>query len=462
MPHTIYPEDPCSGPAAMAVNYGMEAPSSTSPARGLLTVHIHPTTGGRFTMEIPRHASVEMLKTKISKQLRVAKERLTLLHRETHLKRGTLEENLVTDGSKLTLLPLVESGLVSQRQDQTLMQALQNLSETQVDNFLNGKQPLTLALRLGTHMVFVQLQLAGTPGQHSFLNCHKAATPGRPKPVVTRHQATPTASSCQSPPVSQNYQPPCPQSQCPLHGKTACVAPSLPGRPPQQYPSNIPPSSSSCGHSRSTMSSPTTPSSSTSSPTPSSPTWPRPGACIDSVHQHSPGVFSGTFSGILSAAVQDGQGRPKKDISTIAHILGDLLHAAPLYRQHVHQQRRQRASCAQAHHAQRTTANHAAPAAAGGSVPTRPQTPPEKKQFIMQENNHTRSKMAHLQEMMRERQARRQARRNTRAPYPGLDLHSQRNYAAHVEKGAGLVENSKERALADNCYPALKQDYLAV
>ena len=29
-----------------------------------------------------------------------------------HLKRGTLEENLVTDGSKLTLLPLVESGLV--------------------------------------------------------------------------------------------------------------------------------------------------------------------------------------------------------------------------------------------------------------------------------------------------------------------------------------------------------------
>ncbi|XP_022087230.1 midnolin-B-like [Acanthaster planci] len=452
MPHTIYPEDPCSGPATMAVNLGMEAPTSTSSNHGLLTVHIHPTTGGRFTVEIPRHASVDVLKTKISKQLRIAKERLTLLHRETHLKRGTLEENLVTDGSKLTLLPLVESGLVSQRQDQTLMQALQTLSETQVDNFLNGKQPLTLALRLGSHMVYVQLQLAGTPGQHSFLNCHKAAAPSQPKPVVTHHQATPTASTCQSPPVSKEYQPPCPQSQCPLHGKTACMAPSLANRPPQQYPSNIPPSS--CGHARPMASAP-------SPSPPSPPTWPRSGACIDSVHQHSPGVFSGTFSGILSAAVQDGQGRPKKDISTIAHILGDLLHAAPLYRQHIHQHRRQRASCAQAHHAQRTTGNNAAPASSGGGVPVRPQTPPEKKQFIMQENNHTRSKMAYLQEMMRERQARRQARRNTRAPYPGQD-HSQRNNASHVEKALSPGENSKDRALADNCYPALKQDYLAV
>ncbi|XP_033636576.1 midnolin-like [Asterias rubens] len=449
MPRTVYTEKPCCPPAAMAVNYGVETSNTSSAARGIMTLHIHPTTGGRFSLEIPRHASVEHLKTSISKQLRVPKERLTLLHRETHLKRGTLEENLVTDGSKLTLLPLVESGLVSQRQDQTLMQALQNLSETQVDNFLNGKQPLTLALRLGSHMVFVQLQLAGNPGQHSFLNCHKAATPNRPKPVVNHHQATPAASMCTSPPVKDEL-PPCPQSQCPLHGKTACVAPSLASRPQQQYPSNIPPPPTSpCGHARSSSASTSSSSSSSSA------SWPRTGACIDSVQQHSPGVFSGTFSGILSAAVQDGQGRPKKDISTIAHILGDLLHAAPLYRQHVNQQKR-RAACTQPHTAPRTTLHNAAAATPTSSVPARPQTPPEKKQFIMQENNHTRSKMAHLQEKLRERHARRQARRMTRGPYQAhQNCHK---HAMFVEKG----ENSKERAISENCYPALKQDYLAV
>ena len=74
----------------------------------------------------------------------------------------------------------------------------------------------------------------------------------------------------------------------------------------------------------------------------------------------------------------------------------------------------------------------------------------------MQENNHTRSKMAHLQEKLRERHARRQARRMTRGPYQAhQNCHK---HAMFVEKG----ENSKERAISENCYPALKQDYLAV
>ena len=46
----------------------------------------------------------------------------------------------------------------------------------QVDNFLQGKQPLTLALRLGNHMVFVQLQLAGTPGHQHPQNMVNTAT----------------------------------------------------------------------------------------------------------------------------------------------------------------------------------------------------------------------------------------------------------------------------------------------
>ena len=41
------------------------------------------------------------------------------------------------------------------------------------------------------------------------------------------------------------------------------------------------------------------------------------------------------FTGILGTAVQDQQGRTRRDISTIAHIMNDLLQAAPFYKQHV-------------------------------------------------------------------------------------------------------------------------------
>ena len=38
------------------------------------------------------------------------------------------------------------------------------------------------------------------------------------------------------------------------------------------------------------------------------------------------------ISGTLNPALQDKNGRPKRDISTIIHILNDLLCAAPQYR----------------------------------------------------------------------------------------------------------------------------------
>jgi hypothetical protein len=58
----------------------------------------------------------------------------------------------------------------------------------------------------------------------------------------------------------------------------------------------------------------------------------RQGAIIESMHHHGKGVYSGTFSGTLNPALQDKFGRPKRDISTIIHILNDLLCATPQYR----------------------------------------------------------------------------------------------------------------------------------
>ncbi|EZA46455.1 Midnolin, partial [Ooceraea biroi] len=67
----------------------------------------------------------------------------------------------------------------------------------------------------------------------------------------------------------------------------------------------------------------------------------RQGAIIESMHHHGKGVYSGTFSGTLNPALQDRHGRPKRDISTIIHILNDLLCATPAasaghYRHHHH------------------------------------------------------------------------------------------------------------------------------
>lgn len=40
------------------------------------------------------------------------------------------------------------------------MQALESLNETQVNEFLCGKAPLNLSMRLGDHMMLIQLQLS--------------------------------------------------------------------------------------------------------------------------------------------------------------------------------------------------------------------------------------------------------------------------------------------------------------
>lgn len=55
------------------------------------------------------------------------------------------------------------------------------------------------------------------------------------------------------------------------------------------------------------------------------------GAVMESMKNHGKGIYSGTFSGTLNPALQDRYGRPKRDISTVIHILNDLLSATPQY-----------------------------------------------------------------------------------------------------------------------------------
>ncbi|XP_059618531.1 midnolin homolog [Phlebotomus argentipes] len=136
-----------------------DAPTGCGPEEPI-TINISTTTGGNFTQAVETHYSVENLKKIVAKKLRVAKDRICLLHRERELQEGTLKENGIVDGSRIILTPNVETGLLAQRPESTVMQALESLNDSQVNDFLSGKSPLNLNMRLGDHMMIIQLQLS--------------------------------------------------------------------------------------------------------------------------------------------------------------------------------------------------------------------------------------------------------------------------------------------------------------
>lgn len=135
--------------------YGCGSTQSTD-----ITLNIQTTTGGNFSISLNGKNTVEHLKKLVSRKLMVSRDRICLLHRERQLREGTLEENGLLDGSRVILLPSVETGLLSQRCDNSVMQALESLNDTQINDFLSGKSPLNLTMRLGDHMMLIQLQLS--------------------------------------------------------------------------------------------------------------------------------------------------------------------------------------------------------------------------------------------------------------------------------------------------------------
>uniref|UniRef100_A0AAQ5Y340 Ubiquitin-like domain-containing protein n=1 Tax=Amphiprion ocellaris TaxID=80972 RepID=A0AAQ5Y340_AMPOC len=353
------------------------------PAEPSMNLYIHSTTGTRFELSLPLEETVEGLKRRLSQRLKVPKERLALLHKETRLSSGKLQDLGISDGSKLTLVPTVEAGLMSQasRPEQSVMQALESLTETQVSDFLSGRSPLTLALRVGDHMMFVQLQLAaqqsgGPQLQHRHLitrgntepamgqptgqprvphpHPHSQHHPHHPHSHPSPHLSQPhPVPSSPSSPGSPSFALPSTHHQLlpPMYHQspssaTHCSPPTPPPPPLSPRPSHVPgglfrspPSSGQPSHDIGQVS-PVAPvlcpeaNCSTNSPTSGSSPSPRsrkPGAIIESFVNHAPGVFSGTFSGTLHPNCQDSNGRPRRDIGTILQILNDLLSATRHY-----------------------------------------------------------------------------------------------------------------------------------
>lgn len=50
-----------------------------------ITVNVNTTTGGCFSVSVDSHTSVENLKKIVAKKLKVAKDRICLLHREKYV-----------------------------------------------------------------------------------------------------------------------------------------------------------------------------------------------------------------------------------------------------------------------------------------------------------------------------------------------------------------------------------------
>ncbi|PNF17695.1 hypothetical protein B7P43_G07349 [Cryptotermes secundus] len=172
----------------------------------------------------------------------------------------------------------------------------------------------------------------------------------------------------------------------------------------------------------------------------------RQGAIIESMHHHGKGVYSGTFSGTLNPALQDRFGRPKRDISTIIHILNDLLCATPQYRRHARQ--------GHTITLEASSGNPPKSGSSGGSslVSADSRTAQnidfmEESLTLSQENQATRGKMEQLRLIMQERRARRRARREARlAPYTltqwsakSESLSTQQNPAGGPGSGAGSL-----------------------
>lgn len=542
----MYPTPPNSGEdtdtvVSSAPRVNVAPPEVNINNRSMVNITVAPFTGGPFQVNVNKTDTIEELRKVIARRLKVSKERIYLLYRESELVEGSVGTNLLVDGSTVTLLPRAETGLLSPKPEQSVMQALESLNEQQVNDFLSGQAPLNLTMRLGDHMMLIQLQL-------STVNPVSAS---RRKPTIQISSSsppfpTPPPSTPSSPTTSPTFTPtPSPTSAAP-HPQKVRVPLLSPGGLYSAPSTSSSTSSSGLHSSQSTSSehsryrtqlgqhanraqtdrqhadrqhtdrqhadrqhtdrqhaertqtdrqhadrqhtertqphSPTTTpvhsyregSSDGSQPPTKKPkldtaalaeasknltqtlkqlssevlttkpeaTVPKPkkeessssssgsssssrssrkrraadrdskGAIIESMHHHGKGVYSGTFSGTLNPALQDRNGQPKRDISTIVHILNDLLCAQ--YKAY-----NGGSSSRSSKHGTRDSSSKTGQGADGKNNEGFDASKEDEKQQVEDQLNITRNKVEQLRKIMEERRARRKARREARtaAPY---------------------------------------------
>ena len=128
-----------------------------------ISVRIQPTIGPSFTLSVSPNAKVSNLKESISDRMGLSPQKMTLLLHSSELDSGTLGENAIQDGTEIRLVPAVESGVTTANSvDPVAMMkhSMSGISDQQIDDFLNGKSPLSVAIRVGESVVVVNLHRA--------------------------------------------------------------------------------------------------------------------------------------------------------------------------------------------------------------------------------------------------------------------------------------------------------------
>nr|XP_019954601.1 PREDICTED: midnolin-like [Paralichthys olivaceus] len=346
--------------------YGCGA-GGASTGQSTMRLSITSTTGSPVELTVPRGETVEGLRTRISQRLRLQRNRAVLLHKDRQLTAGRLQELGVADGSKLTLVPVIEAGLVcsTARAERTVMDVLESLTESQISDFLSGHSPLTINLGIGAHVMYVQLQLSAqdvkelqqdggmrvpqTTGSMSHPGSASTTSPASQTPSPqSADSATPIQRSFQRPRTSLIATAPTPHSSTTVPTVNCQQRSSLPQSCHSTHTSPYDPSlpSGCLGCPLQAATPVCSPAPTGSSPGPPSPVpastfkttndhvslaaelCKQPGAVIESFESHSPGVFSGTFSGSLAPHSQTGISHRGRGVSIILQILSDLLRAA--------------------------------------------------------------------------------------------------------------------------------------
>ncbi|KAM3604422.1 uncharacterized protein V6R79_010920 [Siganus canaliculatus] len=352
-------------------------------SQSTMRLSITSSTGSPVELTVPQRETVEGLRARLSQKLRLPSDRIVLLHRDRQLTAGKLLKLGVADGSKLTLIPVIEAGLVhsATRAEKTMTDILESLTEDQISDFLSGRSPLTIKLRVGGQVMYVQLQLsaqnvaelqqlqdlkspvcsehetgltpAAAPMKHPGCMCGDitGSTAASASPTSIQAQDlsastqkpsssfSSTSSSCHSSttaPAVTNYHHCSPHQALPPHAMHTSSAVSTPLPCGCLHPS-------CAAHAATAVCSPV-PTGATSGPQSPAPAstfkemnndavastelCKQPGAIIESFVNHSPGVFSGTFSGTLNPCSQSSISPQRSGRSIILQILDDLLRAA--------------------------------------------------------------------------------------------------------------------------------------
>ncbi|CAL1529947.1 unnamed protein product [Lymnaea stagnalis] len=410
-----------------------KAPSKVRSARrrpGCIRLFVCPTTGGRLEISVSPLETVVGLKVALARKLGISPSKISLIYKDKVIKGGCIHDHQIPDESHVTLLPNMESGLSPCQSDKSIIQALENLTETEVNDFLSGRSPLMLAVRMGDNMVFVQLQLSMLQGQRGSSQPCPTLSPMTTSASAVLSQTGLSASaiaeatrclsqrihhlqeinrtSITSPssPTSVPRSMSVPRSAS-LPQTVTDVSQSVPSQSVLKQPHRLP---SLARVSDNPVVSP--PPGQGDNPIPASPPSPS-GAVIDNMKHLGRGVYTGTFQGILDPTLQDVYGQPRRSVNTILHILNDLLVAAP----NSTPPNSTQVLNPRKHQSPNPCPNVLQTPSLSSTVKTSPglnENP---------ENIALRGKMQQIQMMLAHRKEQRRTRRETLAPYANVQSH---------------------------------------